>query len=133
MICIVGTRRSGKTRKLLEMSRDTGLPIAVKTKQQAVNLANMARALGLGIPDVLIVSHGMRGFDNFRSLAYEPTTNGPRPVLVDDLESFFADMGIRAEAVTIDSRAVNIEDWSECNPSLRSCLRFWWNCRKGGK
>ena len=57
MICIVGTRRSGKTRKLLEMSHDTGLPIAVKTEQQAVNLARAARALGLGIPDVLIRSH----------------------------------------------------------------------------
>lgn len=130
MICIVGTRCSGKTRKLLEMSHDTGLPIAVKTEQQAVNLARAARALGLGIPDVLIIRPGMREFGSFHSLAYEPTKNGPMPVLIDDLESFFADVGIRAEAVTIDARAVNIEDWLGCNPSLRDCLHFWWNCRR---
>lgn len=46
---------------------------------------------------------------------------------------FFGDMGIRAEAVTIDADAVNFEFAIKANPTLVNCLRVWRNCKKGGK
>ena len=59
---------------------------------------------------------------------------------IDALEGFiaielarFGDMGIRAEAVTIDADAVNFEFAIKANPTLVNCLRVWRNCKKGGK
>lgn len=55
------------------------------------------------------------------------------PVLIDDVRAFFGDMGIRAEAVTIDVDAVNFEFAIKANPTLVNRLRVWRNCKKGGK
>ena len=131
MICICGTKGSGKTAKLLKLSHDLDVPIAVKDAQARRNTMELARLVGLQVPEPLVVSRGFVGRHTYHcSIECNQTESGLTPVLIDDLQSFFIDMGISARAVTIDARSVNFVGVADCAPTLLDCLRFWWTARK---
>lgn len=50
MICIVGTRGSGKTERLVELSEKTGIPIVTPNKGMADLVMYTAREMGANIP-----------------------------------------------------------------------------------
>ncbi len=133
MICIVGTRGSGKTTRLLELSAQSGVPIAVRNVMQATWLRRYISQSGIDAPDPIVVGRGIYGERGFTSIEVKRDSDGMVPVLIDDVRAFFGDMGIRAEAVTIDADAVNFEFAIKANPTLVNCLRVWRNCKKGGK
>lgn len=133
MICIVGTRGSGKTTRLLELSAQSGVPIAVRDVIHATWLRRYMSQCGIEAPDPIVVGRGIYGERGFTSIEVKRDSDGMVPVLIDDVRAFFGDMGIRAEAVTIDADAVNFEFAIKANPTLVNCLRVWRDCKKGGK
>lgn len=133
MICIVGTRGSGKTTRLLELSAQSGVPIAVRDVIHATWLRRYMSQCGIEAPDPIVVGRGIYRGGRFTSIEVKRDSDGMVPVLIDDVRAFFGDMGIRAEAVTIDADAVNFEFAIKANPTLVNCLRVWRNSKKGGK
>lgn len=74
MICIVGTRRSGRTTALLKVARATGLPVVVATRSRASHLRYFAKREGFA--DIRIeCAPSCRGQRSFRT------------VLLDDAEA----------------------------------------------
>lgn len=139
MICIVGTRGSGKTAELLKLSADSGIPVAVHDSNRATSLHMLMEKLDIGAPDPIVIHRGIYGGRPSTSLAMKCGHDGLTPVLIDDVSSFFRDMGFRADAVTINADALNIDFElaekvaAKVNPSLLDCLRYYWKMRKGGK
>lgn len=135
MICIVGTRGSGKTAKLLKFSADSGIPIAVHDSNRATSLRMLIDMLDIDAPDPVVIGNGVYGGRPSYSLAMECGKDGLAPVLVDGLESFFGAMGLRADVVTVNADALNIdfELAAKANPSLLNYLRYRREIRKGGK
>ena len=127
MIFLVGTRGSGKTAELLKFSADSGIPIAVHD-------SNRATSLHIDAPDPVVIGNGVYGGRPSCSLAMERGKDGLAPVLVDGLESFFGAMGLRADVVTVNADALNIdfELAAKANPSLLNYLRYRREIRKGG-
>lgn len=135
MICIVGTRGSGKTAELLKFSADSGIPIAVRHSNRATSIRMLMEILDIDAPDPVVIGNGVYGGRPSCSLAMECGKDGLAPVLVDGLESFFGAMGLRADVVTVNADALNIdfELAAKANPSLLNYLRYRWEIRKGGK
>lgn len=135
MICIVGTRGSGKTAELLKFSADSGIPIAVHDSNRATSLHMLMEVLDIDAPDPIVIGNGVYGGRPSCSLAMECGKDGLAPVLVDGLESFFGAMGLRADVVTVNADALNIdfELAAKANPSLLNYLRYRREIRKGGK
>lgn len=135
MICIVGTRGSGKTAELLKFSADSGIPIAVRDSNRATSIRMLMEKLDIDAPDPVVIGNGVYGGRPSCSLAMECRKDGLAPVLVDGLESFFGAMGLRADVVTVTADALNIdfELAAKANPSLLNYLRYRWEIRKGGK
>lgn len=133
MICIVGTRGSGKTAELLKFSADSGIPIAVHDSNRATSLHMLMDMLNIDAPDPIVIGNGVYGGRPSCSLAMECGKDGLAPVLVDDLESFFGAMGLRADVVTVNADALNIdfELAAKANPSLLNYLRYRREIRKG--
>lgn len=134
MICIVGTRGSGKTAELLKFSADSGIPIAVHDSNRATSLHMLMDMLDIDAPDPVVIGNGVYGGRPSCSLAMECGKDGLAPVLVDGLESFFGAMGLRADVVTVNADALNIdfELAAKANPSLLNYLRYRREIRKGG-
>lgn len=134
MICIVGTRGSGKTAELLKFSADSGIPIAVHDSNRATSLHMLMEMLDIDAPDPVVIGNGVYGGRPSCSLAMECGKDGLAPVLVDGLESFFGAMGLRADVVTVNADALNIdfELAAKANPSLLNYLRYRREIRKGG-
>ncbi len=134
MICIVGTRGSGKTAELLKFSADSGIPIAVHDSNRATSLHMLMDMLDIDAPDPVVIGNGVYGGRPSCSLAMERGKDGLAPVLVDGLESFFGAMGLRADVVTVNADALNIdfELAAKANPSLLNYLRYRREIRKGG-
>lgn len=134
MICIVGTRGSGKTAELLKFSADSGIPIAVHDSNRATSLRMLMDMLDIDAPDPVVIGNGVYGGRPSCSLATERGKDGLAPVLVDGLESFFGAMGLRADVVTVNADALNIdfELAAKANPSLLNYLRYRREIRKGG-
>lgn len=134
MICIVGTRGSGKTAELLKFSADSGIPVAVHDSNRATSLHMLMEKLDIDAPDPVVIGNGVYGGRPICSLAMECGKDGLAPVLVDGLESFFGAMGLRADVVTVNADALNIdfELAAKANPSLLNYLRYRWKIRKGG-
>ena len=124
MICIVGTRGSGKTAELLKFSADSGIPIAVHDSNRATSLHMLMEMLDIDAPDPVVIGNGVYGGRPSCSLAMECGKDGLAPVLVDGLESFFGAMGLRADVVTVNADALNIdfELAAKANPSLLNYL-----------
>lgn len=133
MICIVGTRGSGKTAELLKFSADSGIPIAVHDSNRATSLHMLMDMLDIDAPDPIVIGNGVYGGRPSCSLAMECGKDGLAPVLVDGLESFFGAMGLRADVVTVNADALNIdfELAAKANPSLLNYLRYRREIRKG--
>ncbi len=134
MICIVGTRGSGKTAELLKFSADSGIPIAVRDSSRATSIRMLMEKLDIDAPDPVVIGNGVYGGRPSCSLAMECGKDGLAPVLVDGLESFFGAMGLRADVVTVNADALNIdfELAAKANPSLLNYLRYRREIRKGG-
>lgn len=134
MICIVGTRGSGKTAKLLKFSADSGIPIAVRDSNRATSIRMLMEKLDIDAPDPVVIGNGVYGGRPSCSLAMKCGKDGLTPVLVDGLESFFGAMGLRADVVTVNADALNIdfELAAKANPSLLNYLRYCREIRKGG-
>lgn len=134
MICIVGTRGSGKTAELLKFSADSGIPIAVRDSNRATTIRMLMEKLDIDAPDPVVIGNGVYGGRPSCSLAMECGKDGLAPVLVDGLESFFGAMGLRADVVTVNADALNIdfELAAKANPSLLNYLRYRREIRKGG-
>lgn len=134
MICIVGTRGSGKTAELLKFSADSGIPIAVHDSNRATSLHMLMEMLDINAPDPVVIGNGVYGGRPSCSLAMKCGKDGLAPVLVDGLESFFGAMGLRADVVTVNADALNIdfELAAKANPSLLNYLRYRREIRKGG-
>lgn len=134
MICIVGTRGSGKTAELLKFSADSGIPIAVRDSSRATTIRMLMEKLDIDAPDPVVIGNGVYGGRPSCSLAMKCGKDGLAPVLVDGLESFFGAMGLRADVVTVNADALNIdfELAAKANPSLLNYLRFRREIRKGG-
>lgn len=134
MICIVGTRGSGKTAELLKFSADSGIPIAVRDSNRATSIRMLIEKLDIDAPDPVVIGNGVYGGRPSCSLAMECGKDGLAPVLVDGLESFFGAMGLRADVVTVNADALNIdfELAAKANPSLLNYLRYRREIRKGG-
>lgn len=134
MICIVGTRGSGKTAELLKFSADSGIPVAVHDSNRATSLHMLMEMLDIDAPDPVVIGNGVYGGRPSCSLAMECGKDGLAPVLVDGLESFFGAMGLRADVVTVNADALNIdfELAAKANPSLLNYLRYRREIRKGG-
>lgn len=134
MICIVGTRGSGKTAELLKFSADSGIPIAVRDSNRATSIRMLMEKLDIDAPDPVVIGNGVYGGRPSCSLAMECGKDGLTPVLVDCLESFFGAMGLRADVVTVNADALNIdfELAAKANPSLLNYLRYRREIRKGG-
>lgn len=139
MICIVGTRGSGKTAELLKFSAETGIPVAVHDSMRATSIRMLTDMLDIDAPDPVVIHSGIYGGRPSTSLAMKCGHDGLTPVLIDDVSSFFRDMGFRADVVTINADALNIDFElaekvaAKVNPSLLDCLRYYWKMRKGGK
>lgn len=134
MICIVGTRGSGKTAELLKFSADSGIPIAVRDSNRATTIRMLMEKLDIDAPDPVVIGNGVYGGRPSCSLAMKCGKDGLAPVLVDGLESFFGAMGLRADVVTVNADALNIdfELAAKANPSLLNYLRYRREIRKGG-
>ena len=134
MICIVGTRGSGKTAELLKISAETGIPVAVHDCTRATSIRMLMDKLDIDAPDPVVIGNGVYGGRPSCSLAMEREKDGLAPVLVDGLESYFGNMGLRADVVTVNADALNIdfELATKANPSLLNYLRYRWENRKGG-
>lgn len=134
MICIVGTRGSGKTAELLKFSADSGIPIAVRDSNRATSIRMLMEKLDIDAPDPVVIGNGVYGGRPSCSLAMKCGKDGLTPVLVDGLESFFGAMGLRADVVTVNADALNIdfELAAKANPSLLNYLRYRREIRKGG-
>lgn len=134
MICIVGTRGSGKTAELLKFSANSGIPIAVHDSNRATSLHMLMEMLDIDAPDPVVIGNGVYGGRPSCSLAMKCGKDGLAPVLVDGLESFFGAMGLRADVVTVNADALNIdfELAAKANPSLLNYLRYRREIRKGG-
>lgn len=134
MICIVGTRGSGKTAELLKFSADSGIPIAVRDSSRATTIRMLMEKLDIDAPDPVVIGNGVYGGRPSCSLAMKCGKDGLAPVLVDGLESFFGAMGLRADVVTVNADALNIdfELAAKANPSLLNYLRYRREIRKGG-
>ena len=76
---ITGRRQSGKTTKLINISRDTGYPIVTLNKGRAANVRSIARRMGVYIPTPMSLGEYRR---NHRYPS--------EPVLVDDVESILS-------------------------------------------
>ena len=96
MICIVGTRGTGKTTRLLELSAQSGIPIAVRDVIHATWLRRYMSQCGIDAPDPIVVGRGIYGERGFTSIEVKRDSDGMVPVLIDDVRAFFGDMGIRA-------------------------------------
>ena len=134
MICIVGTRGSGKTAELLKFSAETGIPVAVHYSMRATSIRMLTDKLDIDAPDPVVIHSGIYGGRPSTSLAMKCGHDGLTPVLIDDVSSFFRDMGFQADAVTINADALNIdfELAAKANPSLLNYLRYRREIRKGG-
>lgn len=134
MICIVGTRGSGKTAELLKFSADSGIPIAVRDSNRATSIRMLMEKLDIDAPDPVVIGNGVYGGRPSCSLAMKRGKDGLTPVLVDGLESFFGAMRLRADVVTVNADALNIdfELAAKANPSLLNYLRYRREIRKGG-
>ncbi len=90
--------------------------------------------LDIDAPNPVVIGNGVYGGRPSCSLAMKRGKDGLAPVLVDGLESFFGAMGLRADVVTVNADALNIdfELAAKANPSLLNYLRYRREIRKGG-
>lgn len=75
MICIVGTRGSGKTVRLVELSEKTGIPIVTINEQMGRHITYTARKMGAEIPKVQVRPFTAKSYGQAR-----------QPVLVDEAQ-----------------------------------------------
>ena len=90
MICIVGTRGSGKTTRLLELSAQSGVPIAVRDVMHATWLRRYMSQCGIEAPDPIVVGRGIYKGGRFASIEVKRDSDGMVPVLIDDVRAFLA-------------------------------------------
>ena len=89
MKLIYGGNGTGKTKRILEMSRDTKTPIMCESEQRRLRLLEKAKGYGIDIPNPVVFSNALKG----------------SKVLVDDPYRLLA----AAFDVTLEGITVNVE------------------------
>lgn len=114
MICIVGTRGSGKTARLIELSEKTGIPIVTCNERMARNIMRATRTMGLNIPEVQV-----------RPFAGNSYGRARKPVLVDEAQAILEK--VIGQPVTVAVFSAHQFDFSEL--SLFDLIAAWWRSR----
>lgn len=114
MICIVGTRGSGKTVKLVELSEKTQLPIVTHNERMAHHIMHTAHLMDANIPKPQV-----------RPFTAEWYGYGNQRVLVDEAQMILERVvGSPVEVAVFDARKF---DYSTL--SLIEVVGAWWRCR----
>lgn len=126
MIFIVGSRQSGKTQALIELSAQTRIPILVPTSLMRDCIELQAKRRGVSIPKPQV----------WNPADFPPRSNKQMPwrnVYADEMQKYFADREYSFGCATLNLEDVSIETFKEVNPTLRQVLRMWWQARKERK
>lgn len=135
-IYIVGMRGAGKTDALIKVSAATGIPIAVKYRENQRRIADRARDLGLAIPGP-VTYHNVKYMDDlvvdsYHRIGYQTVLKGK--VLIDDYRIRCYDdlQSVSALPVVacIDAAENDIKSMIISNPTLWSAIKAWWQLRK---
>lgn len=120
MLCFIGGRQTGKTTKLIQLARDTGLTILAPTNAMAKCIKNESYRTGTPVKAT--------------SIRYFRLSSGEiNYVLADELDSLLYEaFGIKIAAATIQGTAI---DCNEKEPDLSSIgffklLKLWRKSRK---
>lgn len=89
----IGTRQSGKTTKLIQLSAETGATIAAATPQMARYIAYMANQMGLKIPEPVPYSVMLNNAYCFEK---------PTRYLVDEAQMLFDMLCVDAVTIAMD-------------------------------
>lgn len=89
----IAPRQTGKTTTLVKMSAETGAIIVVPTYHMIKEVENIAKELGLEIPNPIDTSQFMRELYSFANKRY----------LVDELQTVLGLMGVDAAMLDINS------------------------------
>lgn len=114
MICLVGTRRSGKTSALIKVSEQTGLPIVTATAHMAHSIQHQADAMGATIPrpyarQFMTEPIGLRGH-----------------VLVDEAQAILE----KAIGLPVDVCVFEASHFDFSDMSLLEVIAAWWRSRR---
>lgn len=109
-------RGEGKTTELIKMSNITGYPIVVLSYSSRKFILEIAKKLGLNIPEPIIYERGVTRFNNCH-------------VLIDELDYFLRQaLGCQVESASLDRENVsiyenkkNINTTNEYRDKIRSC------------
>lgn len=114
MICIVGTRRSGKTSALIKASEQTGLPIVTANAHMAASIQRQAKVMGATIPRPYA-----RQFTNEKI-----SLRGH--VLVDEAQMILEKMiGLPVDICVFEASHFDFADMS-----LLEVVAAWWRSRR---
>lgn len=115
MLCIVGTRRSGKTVQLIKLSEITGIPIVTHSRQMVDHVENQAAVMGCEIPTPQV-------------LQFSPADCGRKcdRVYIDDARAILEQVAkAPVEIVTFDA-----ERFDFSTMSLIELFAAWWRSRR---
>ncbi len=125
MQCYVGGRRSGKTRYLINLSHETGIPIVTRSEVMAKYIERQAMEIGKPVPRPIC-------YKSREMLIGAPMCKN---VLVDEAGTILEEiLGVNVVAASIDGEALRL-----ANPALGSfesmglveLLRTWRKAKKG--
>lgn len=120
MLCFIGGRQTGKTTKLIQLARDTGLTILSPTNAMAKFIENESSRTGAPVNAISIRS-------------YLSSDDDSRYILIDELDHvLYEKLGVKVVAATIQGTAI---DCNKKEPDLSSMgffklLKLWIKARK---
>lgn len=118
MMCLVGGRQSGKTRKLIELSSELNAAIVVSSHLRARQIEKQAADLGIDIPKPKVA----------HTCAFSSRGRKEKTVLVDEAADILRDaIGASVEVATIDQASFG---FYKAPYSLRALLKYWWKLGK---
>lgn len=114
MICIVGTRGSGKTARLIELSEKTGIPIVTPNKGMADLVMYTAREMGATIPKAEARQFSPNNYGRYR-----------KPVLVDEAQMILE----KVIGSPVEVAVFSAYQFDFSTLTLLDLLGSWWRSR----
>lgn len=114
MICIVGTRGSGKTARLVELSEVTGIPIVTPNKGMADLVMYTAREMGATIPKAEPRQFSPNNYGRYR-----------KPVLVDEAQMILE----KVIGSPVEVAVFSAYQFDFSTLTLLDLLGSWWRSR----
>lgn len=114
MICIVGTRGSGKTTRLVELSEVTGIPIVTPNKGMADLVMYTAREMGATIPKAEARQFSPNNYGRYR-----------KPVLVDEAQMILE----KVIGSPVEVAVFSAYQFGFSTLTLLDLLGSWWRSR----